>query len=583
MKKITKKANKRKIVNKRFQRKQINKNKHKVSGNKDIPKAQLSQDDISRRNEMLKVMLSKQQPTIPTQDPNMLAANRRFDQMDEKFKKQIDTLQSAINIKDRELENVRKDRVHQEHVFDLKQQKEAKEAEIDKNKQMIKDNVRYQDVEDKKKEIDKLDAELKAVQAIIDSDAFKKPKEAYVKAAMELEKKNQELKDKRAIQELMDENARQEGILLAQQQLNKDRHTVPRPRYDERYIKYEDEQRTKPVTHPMRPDEYGKLPMYDNRGKRVYDAEWDESTKHYKTGTGKMVHVYEYENNNITDYAYTMLQLQEQQKQNLDIKRKQELAEYERSQYLKLEDDMNKQRIDNDITRLQTEALDEQNRQLAGKENQDRIVLENAQNAREKAVLDTELQNKQELNTALVQNIEARKRKQYMDEMNRVMDTETYKQQRDEIAKTKQETNNLIEMQQALDHQNQAKQHVIQQMDIQALQRLYMSKGGNVSPEDVVNFANQVVSSGHDLMKNKPTLDAWYKYKVGYSNLDHNGQYYFSKALEDLNLNSQGIKLDSASEKDYNTALELIDRIKGYQSFHPQDASYEGFMQELNG
>ena len=109
MKKITKKANKRKIVNKRFQKKQINKNKTKVSGHKDIPKVQLSQDDISKRNEMLKVMLSKQQPTIPTQDPNLLAANRRFDQMDEKFKKQIDTLQSAINIKDRELENVRKD------------------------------------------------------------------------------------------------------------------------------------------------------------------------------------------------------------------------------------------------------------------------------------------------------------------------------------------------------------------------------------------------------------------------------------------------------------------------------------------
>ena len=213
MKKITKKANKRKIVNKRFQKKQINKNKTKVSGHKDIPKVQLSQDDISKRNEMLKVMLSKQQPTIPTQDPNLLAANRRFDQMDEKFKKQIDTLQSAINIKDRELENVRKDRVHQEQIMDLKQQKEAKEAEIDKNKQLIKDNVRYQDVEEKKKEIDKLDAELIAVQAIINSDEFQKPKEAYLKAAMELEMKNQELKDKRAIQELIDENTKQQGIL----------------------------------------------------------------------------------------------------------------------------------------------------------------------------------------------------------------------------------------------------------------------------------------------------------------------------------------------------------------------------------
>ena len=53
--------------------------------------------------------------------------------------------------------------------------------------------------------------------------------------------------------------------------------------------------------------------------------------------------------------------------------------------------------------------------------------------------------------------------------------------------------------------------------------------------------------------------------------------------MEDLELNSQGIKLDAASESDYNTALELIDKIKGYQTFHPKDASYEGFMQELNG
>ena len=74
-----------------------------------------------------------------------------------------------------------------------------------------------------------------------------------------------------------------------------------------------------------------------------------------------------------------------------------------------------------------------------------------------------------------------------------------------------------------------------------------------------------------------------YKYRVGYNNLDHNGQYYFSKALEDLNLNPQGIKLDTASVGDYNAALDLIERIKGYQSLHAEDASYEGFMQELNG
>lgn len=576
MKKITKKANKRRIVNKRFQKKQVNKNKQ--SNTK--PKPQLSQDDISRRNEMLKVMLSKQQPTIPTQDPNLLAANRRFDQMDEKFKKQIDTLQSAINIKDRELENVRKDRVHQEQVFDLKQQKEAKEAEIDKNKQLIKDNVRYQDVEDKKKEIDKLDAELAAVQAIIDSEAFKKPKEEYVKAAMELERKNQELKDKRAIQELMDENIRQEGILQAQQQLNKDRYTVKRPRYDERYIKKG--VMGKPITHPLRAHEYGKVPMFDIAGNKVYEAEYDAKTKHYKNN-GKVVYAYDYENNKVTDYEYTMIQLQEQQNQNLNTKRKHELAEYERNQYLKLEDDMNRQRVDNEITKIKTEALEKLNEEHQKKEYQDRILNENSQNAMNKAVVDTEYQNQKDLNAALVQNIEARKRKQYMDEMNKVMDTVTYKQQRDEIAKTKQDTNNLIEMQQALEHQNQAKQQVIQQMDMEALQKFYMSKRGNVTTEDMVNFANQVVSSGHDLMKNKPTLDAWYKYKAGYQNLTFDQKPIFDRAARDLGLNFDGLFYDNASLEDYNLATDLVDRVKHYDGSFGDESAYQGFIQELRG
>ena len=265
---------------------------------------------------------------------------------------------------------VRKDRVHQEQIMDLKQQKEAKEAEIDKNKQLIKDNVRYQDVEEKKKEIDKLDAELIAVQAIINSDEFQKPKEAYLKAAMELEMKNQELKDKRAIQELIDENTKQQGILLAQQQINKDRFNVKRPRYDERFRAI-NPQNQQYQTHNVTKEEYGKVPMYvtASNGKIVKPSSnviYDEKQRKWydKDNNNATVFAYDYINNELTDYQYMMLQLQEQHNKQEALRTKQELAEYERNQYNKLVDDMNRQHIDNKITKIKIKEIENRNKQF---------------------------------------------------------------------------------------------------------------------------------------------------------------------------------------------------------------------------
>lgn len=572
--KLTKKLNKKRIVKQRA--------KPKVVKKHPAPQDPTKPNGIS--NEMLKVMLSKQQPTIPTQDPNMLATNRKLDQMDEKHKKQIEALQAVIQNKERELLNVQGDRLHQEQLQNLNKQKDNMQKQIDANKQQIKDNTRYQDVEDKKKELDKVNAELIAVQAVINSKEFQQPKEALVRAAAELEVKNQELKDMRAIKKLMDERRREEGILIGMEQANKDRYIVKRPRYDKRFIKQD--QQGKPVKHFLTQQEYGIVPMYTVNGKKPHGiVAYDEATKHYKDANNNVVYAYEYENNMLTDHEWYQIQFQEQEKVNRNIKIKQDVAAYEAEQYEKLEGDIRKQHIDNKITKIKTKTLEEANKSYHdGGQARNKLLQNYNTVVRDKAKVDSRYKNQEELNQALMSEIEEQKKQLYIQEMKRIQETTAFKQQQDEITKTKVMTDAINKANEAIQQQTLANQKLFETQQAEELRKIYVGHAGEVNPQDMVNFVNQEAEKRYKLIQDKPKFEAWALYKSKYQRFTNEQQktnYY--NTLQSLGIDPETLENETATTEQYKYAANIVDPVWEWSTNQNDTRDFEAFVQSLTG
>ena len=571
--KLTKKLNKKRIVKQRA--------KPKVVKKHPAPQDPTKPNGIS--NEMLKVMLSKQQPTIPTQDPNMLATNRKFDQMDEKHRKQLEALQAVILNKERELLNVQGDRVHQEQLLNLTKQKDNMQKQIDANKQQIKDNTRYQDVEDKKKELDKVNAELIAVQAVVNSKDFQQPKEALVRAAAELEAKNQELKDMRAIKELMDERRKQEDILLGMEQANKDRFKVKKPRYDERFIKRDAQ--GNPIKHYLKKEEYGTLPMYTVDGRKAHGVVYDETSGHYKDKRNNAVYSYEYENNMKTDHEMYQIQFQEQEKANRAIKQKQEMAQYEAEQYDKLESDIRKQHIDNNITKIKTKTIENANKLYQDGGEARKKLLQNYETiAYNKAMADSECKNQEELNQALTSEIEEQKKKLYLQEMKRIQETTAFKQQQDEITKTKIMTDAINKANEAMQQQTLANQRLFEIRQAEELRKIYVGHAGEVNPEDMVNFVNQEAEKRYKLIQDKPKFDAWALYKSKFQRFTNEQQKTNSyNTLQSLGIDPETLENETATTEQYKYAANIVDPVWEWSTNQNDTRDFEAFVQSLTG
>lgn len=193
------KINKRRIVKKRIIKKQ--------QQNKSTP------EQNAKHNELLKMLLNRQQPTIPTANPEITKLNNEIRDLQDRNNKTLSIMEmkkqekenelsrkKEIEDKEFELKRLQKeDEAKQKHeqkekdlklmksVYDgrstlgkLKKQTKALQDEYDAYKLQIKQNDIYNKLDEKEQENNNLQVQIQAQKEIINSDKFKNPDPSYI-------------------------------------------------------------------------------------------------------------------------------------------------------------------------------------------------------------------------------------------------------------------------------------------------------------------------------------------------------------------------------------------------------------------
>ena len=573
-KKITKKLNKKRIVNKRVVKKKPDATK------------KISPEQMAKTNDMLKIMLAKQQPTIPTADANILAMRHKQEQMEEKQQRQIDAMANRLAEKEREHVGVNQNLAHQRQMHDMQDKIKFTQNQIDNTNQQIKDNAQYQIVKGKADELVKMEAEHAGLQAIINSPEFQKPKEAIAKKTVELETAKQAIADQNAIIDLITENRRQEAILLGKTQANRDRYEVKRPRYDKRFVVYENNQPKKHFLTQQDIDE-GR-PMYSKEGNKPDgNVVYNKLTKHFIDSKGNVMYGYEYHDNMKTDYEMYQIQFREQQNIANDLANKQAIQDYRAQKYDEMVQGVGKMKIDNRMTKndiKMKEALNDQYKD--GSQQMQQLTDEYKQAGHEKAVLDSRNKLADEKNRALEQQMEAMKQEEYLKKQKEIFDSQAHREQENEIAATRVRTDQYNRSKEALQNEIVAKQQYDKYLREKALldQRI-AAAGQNVSPEDLAAHMTQVVNDETAIVKDSARLNAYAEYTTRTQNLrsQSNRIGVFGEVLGHLGININELDGKSGTTEAYVAANKLIDPITEYLFDQNDNRTTQEVAESLQG
>lgn len=261
-------------------------------------------EEKARENEMLKVMLGRQQPIVAGQSQQNDKYQQQLDTMNKLYNNQMKSLesqkahikelqdnqiaakeevkriiddakhqeqvvkQSEKNLRDKEAAEKRKEVAadkkdeldrelrkfdkrtvegkHENEIREIDARRQQLRNDIVKKEEEIEQNRLYHDLQDKIRETHKLEDELNAMVQITQSEAFQKTDEAYVNVV----KRNLELKDKYELQRLIREK-QQETARLNAERLG--------------YVEYIAETR-KPLP---------KIKGYDKSGQPIYERNKD--------------------------------------------------------------------------------------------------------------------------------------------------------------------------------------------------------------------------------------------------------------------------------------------------------------------
>ena len=573
--KIQKKLNKKKIIAKRKQPQRVQKK----------PTA----DQSTRMNEMLKVALARQQPTISTTDPNALATNKKIEELDSKRQKQIDALTDRLVQKEREAAVVQGERQHQERVGDLKRQINAADQAIEQNKQAIKDNKAHQDIEDLKRENEKKQREQEAYKKIIDSEEFKNPSSKYVKQLAENERYKTYTSQLEQMQALHIKNAEDRARVMGLNEMYDDIYNNKKNRYTMEYVKIGGD--GKPEYQPLCNVTWAQtksgrpyfIVINGRPSKPKEPLTHDKQTNTYKDADGKDVYTYTYVNNYLTDYEIFQRDLLRKEAQNRNLQRELRNIESRIGNIEGIRDQLTDLNIEN--TKLKSDIMIktrfvDQYYDKDGKPTQKLNDLYNlaADTSHQQAINEARLDLSNERLEANKAELQEHKQKEYTKAMRDAFESDTFQAQRDEIAEAqnranfnrvaREETQKDIELQKALIDQQNQKQ----------LLELSQQHGG-ISPEALAQVQTQIANQLQAAAKNPDVVNLYGKFKYQFDQLDNPEQTVVERILNkaDLDINTflhperYGFNVDVDQYKAANKIAE--DVITWVQNQDPNDLS----------
>ena len=180
--------------------------------------------------------------------------------------------------------------------------------------------------------------------------------------------------------------------------------------------------------------------------------------------------------------------------------------------------------------------------------------------------------------------IEEQKKQLYIQEMKRIQETTAFKQQQDEITKTKVMTDAINKANEAMQQQTLANQKLFETQQAEELRKIYVGHAGEVKPEDMVNFVNQEAEKRYKLIQDKPKFEAWALYKSKFQRFTNEQQktnYY--NTLQSLGIDPETLENETATTEQYKYAANIVDPVWEWSTNQNDTRDFEAFVQSLTG
>ena len=566
-KKLQKKLNKRRVVSKR------------VVKNSNVKK--LTPDQSTRANEMLKIALAKQQPTINTSDPNTIAMNKKMEELEAKHKKQIDALQERAAIREREFAEVRGERMHQIQKDEVERKIKFYDQAIASNKEQVKENKRFNELNDLKDEMIKKQSELSGIQQVVNSEEFKKPLEHFTQEYKNNELVRANLENEKAVFELIKRNREEEAKLFAIEQANQEMYSLKRPRFDSRFVTRDQNGHRMMEPLNQNTNKYinsGLKTFVLNNGKRESPKgpiQYNETEKKYKDADGREVFTYQYRNNEKTDYEMYQIQLQEQNQRYNDLQRRlnEENAKAETLEDMKNDiSDMNirNKKLESEIGVKRT--INDQYYDNHGNPTPklDNLHKEIADASHQKAINEARVDYTNERLEANKAELEEYKQKEFTMAMRDTFDSLTFKNQRDEIAEAQNRANlNRIARDKAQEELDM-KKSMAEIENRNKLLQLSIQNGG-FTADSLAQIQSQIASDAKMNVDDLSKINAVGKFKSQFDKMESIPQQMVNRILEKYEIDTNTIHNDPDvyNENVYNAALKVVNDVNSFVQQDP--------------
>ena len=482
------KINKRRIVKKRIIKKQ--------QQNTSTP------EQNAKHNELLKMLLNRQQPTIPTANPEITKLNNEIRDLQDRNNKTLSIME--MKKQERENELVRKkeiadkefelkhkqkiDKANQEHDKKMKQLKmlnsiydgrttlgriknEIKKAEdeIDSYKLKIKENEIYNNLVELEQENKILQTRIQADQEIINSDKFKNPEPSYIAELKKREELKLELEHNKRIKE------RQQQLLQDTAEYKAEKNVL-------------DDYWNKPKTfNKFRIDPNTNLPALDENYNYRVETEID------KDGNKRTVKT------EMTKAEHDLLMYQAHKQANYENEERMNKLINERKRLNNMNNERQQLQIDNISKQQELNMLEARNKIL--EENIKReLSEEERQKIKDTAKLkaDIELQKQQLINNQEL--AEAEERSKYLKSLKEHYNTDEYK---NSVAKLEQEKHLIRQKEQENINKERLYETIRRNIELQQENKIInnYAAGDYSDPNALLQLAQQNIDENHN--KNK--------------------------------------------------------------------------------
>ena len=566
-KKLQRKLHKRKVVAKRI--------------NRNTGAKKMTADQSTRMNEMLKVALARQQPTISTTDPNSMAMNKKMEELDMKRQKQIDALQERLAAKEHEAANVQGERMHQEQVSNIQRQIKDTDNSIKQEAQKIKSNKLYNELNDLKQEHAKKNHELFGIRSIIESNEFQQPLLHFMDEYRENELKKMDLENQKTIFELQKRNREENAKILAAEQANQELFSLKKPRFDSRFVNRD--QNGHRMIEPLNQNtnkyiNAGLKIFVLNNGKREApkgNIQYNEQEKKYKDADGREVLTFQYRNNEKTDYEMFQIQFQEQQQKYYDLQRR---LNEENARAETLED------LKNDISDMTI-----RNRKLESEINVKRNISDQyydthgnptnklndlhkevADASHQKAINEARVDYANERLEANQAELQEYKQKEFTKAMRDTYESITFQKQRDEIAEAQNRANlNRIARDKAQEELDM-KRSVAEIENRNKLLELSIQNGG-FTADSLAQIQSQIASDAKMNVDDLSKINVVGRFKSQFDKMQPIPQQMVNRILEKYEIDTNAIHNDPDvyNENVYNAALKIVNDVNAFVQQDP--------------